>query len=65
MLDLTKYLLDANMIDFYSQNFTEEELVEFLAYCNKCGMNREDIRELLMDYILFIDSWGRWQEVRN
>ena len=59
MLDLTRYLTDDDVIDYYSQNFNEDDLEEFIGYCNKTGITKEWIGMMMLDYNSFLEMWWK------
>ena len=49
LLDLTRYITDEDMIEFYSYNYDADDFEEWLCYMNACGFNIEDLSRILLD----------------
>lgn len=60
LLDLTRYITDDDMIEFYSYNYDADDFEEWLCYMNACGFNIEDLSRILLDYMEFVDCWNIW-----
>tara|TARA_R110000744_G_scaffold226637_1_gene345013 strand:- start:1349 stop:1573 length:225 start_codon:yes stop_codon:yes gene_type:complete len=60
LLDLTRYITDDDMIEFYSYNYDTDDFVEWLSFMNAGGFGIEDLGEILMDYGDFMWCWDRW-----
>ena len=60
LLDLTRYITDDDMIEFYSYNYDTDDFVEWLSFMNASGFGIEDLGEVLMDYGDFMCCWDIW-----
>ena len=59
-LDLSRYITDDDMIEFYSYNYDTDDFVEWLSFMNASGFGIEDLGEILMDYGDFMCCWDIW-----
>tara|TARA_R110002126_G_scaffold88330_2_gene211696 strand:+ start:852 stop:1052 length:201 start_codon:yes stop_codon:yes gene_type:complete len=59
---LEKYIEDTEMINFYTENFEEDDFEEFLSYCNASGLTIDDLGEILLDFPEFLDYWNMWED---
>ena len=65
MIDLKKYIDDEDMIKLYNNNFNMDDFAEFISYMNASGLNKNDIGELLLNYVLFTHYWQRWCDLHD
>lgn len=49
-MNLTEYIPDDDLLDFYLNNFDSDELEDFVSFLNKSGNPKKHIIEMFTDY---------------
>ena len=56
-LDLSRYITDDNLIEFYSYNYDSEDFKAWIAFMNESGFGIEELTNILKDYREFTFCW--------
>tara|TARA_R110002124_G_C8973954_1_gene515595 strand:- start:22257 stop:22457 length:201 start_codon:yes stop_codon:yes gene_type:complete len=64
-INLCDYIDEDDILEIYLNNFDSDELEEFVFHLNKCGFNKQSIRELFIDIEEFIECYDEFLRIQD